>query len=256
MLVDSHCHLNRIDLTPFQGRLDEVLATAEAHGVEHILSVSIDLESWPAMLGQVEHKDSVSVSVGVHPSEDEVRAPTVEELIDLAAHPKVVAIGETGLDYYYGQDSKTRQQAWFRTHIAAARAAQKPLIVHTRDAKEDTLGILKAEGAETVGGVLHCFTEDWDMAARAMELNFYISFSGIVTFKNAKQIQEVAKRMPAERMLVETDSPYLAPVPYRGKSNHPAWVRHVAEGVARLRDESLEQVALATTENYFRLFGK
>jgi TatD DNase family protein len=167
----------------------------------------------------------------------------------------VVAIGETGLDYYYGRDSIARQQDGFRIHIAAARELGKPLIVHTRDAREDTLRILEREGAAEVGGVLHCFTEDWAMAERALALNFYISFSGIVTFKNAKQIQDVARRVPAERLLVETDSPYLAPTPHRGKSNHPAWVRHVAEFVAQLRGESLEQVAAVTTANYFRLFG-
>jgi TatD DNase family protein len=167
----------------------------------------------------------------------------------------VVAVGETGLDYYYGRDSGARQREWFRVHIAAARELGKPLIVHTRDAREDTLRILAEEGAVEVGGVLHCFTEDWAMAERALELGFYISFSGIVTFRNAKPIQEAARRVPAGRLLVETDAPYLAPVPHRGKPNHPAWVRHVAEFVARLRGETLEQVAAATTANYLRLFG-
>jgi TatD DNase family protein len=167
----------------------------------------------------------------------------------------VVAIGETGLDYYYGKGREVQQQARFRTHIQAAVAAAKPLIIHSRDAKQDTLRILREENAELTGGVLHCFTEDWDMAEQAMELNFYISFSGIVTFKNARQLQQVAQRMPVGRMLIETDSPYLAPVPHRGKSNQPAWVKHVAEYIAELRAESFESIASATTGNFFKLFG-
>lgn len=256
MLVDSHCHLDRVDLAPFGGRLAKVLEAAAANGVEHFLCVAIDLENWHAMVSLVREHANVAVSVGVHPSADAGRTPSVAELVKLARHPKVVAIGETGLDYFHGKDSKERQQGYFRTHIAAARETGKPLIIHTRDAREDTLRILAEENADSVGGVLHCFTEDWDMAKRAMDLNFYISFSGIVTFRNAKSLQDVARHMPAERLLVETDSPYLAPMPHRGKSNQPAWVRHVAECVAKLRDESFEQVAETTTANYFRLFGQ
>lgn len=256
MLIDSHCHLDRVDLAPFGGDLAGVLETAVANGVTRLLSVAVDLESWPALVRMTEPYPWIALSVGVHPSEDGGRAPTVAELVASSrAEPRVVAIGETGLDYYYGRDSLTRQQEWFRIHIAAARELGKPLIVHTRDAREDTLRILAEEGAAEVGGVLHCFTEDWAMAERALELNFFISFSGIVTFKNAKPIQDAARRLPADRLLVETDAPYLAPVPHRGKPNHPAWVRHVAECVARLRGESLEQVATVTTANYLRLFG-
>lgn len=255
MLTDSHCHLDRLDLARFGGNLAGVLDAATANGVTRLLSVATDLESWPALTRLTEPYPFIALSVGVHPGEGAGRAPTVAELTALGRASRVVAIGETGLDYYYGRESVARQQDWFRMHIAAARTLGKPLIVHTREAREDTLRILAEEGAAEVGGVLHCFTEDWDMAARALELNFYISFSGIVTFKNARQIQAAAQRMPADRLLVETDSPYLAPIPHRGKPNHPAWVRHVAEFVAQLRGESLEQIAETTTANYLRLFN-
>lgn len=254
MLVDSHCHLDRLDLERFGG-LTDVLETAEAHGVTRLLSVATDLESWPALARLTEPYPQIALSVGVHPSEDGGRAPTKAALTALGRESRVVAIGETGLDYYYGADSADRQRDWFRVHIAAARELGKPLIVHTRAARADTLRVLEEEGAAEVGGVLHCFTEDWAMAEQALALNFHVSFSGIVTFKNAKQIQEVARRLPAERLLVETDSPYLAPVPHRGKPNQPAWVRHVAEFVAGLRGEPLERVAATTTANYGRLFG-
>ena len=253
MLVDSHCHLDRLDLQPFAGRLDQALAAARTAGVGRFLCAAVDLESWPAMLRQVADYPDVVVSVGVHPGAARRRAPTAAELVELAADPKVVAIGETGLDYFHGQD-KERQQRWFRTQIAAALATGKPLIVHTRQAGADTLRILSEEGAAAVGGVIHCFSEDWAMAERALALNFYISFAGIVTFANARPIQEAARRVPAERLLLETDAPYLAPTPQRGQSNQPAWVRYVAECLARLRGETLEQVATATTANYFRLF--
>lgn len=255
MLVDSHCHLDRLDLARFGGGLAGVLEAAKANGVTRLLSVATDLESWPALARLTEPYRNIALSVGVHPSEDGGRAPTVAELVALGREPRVVAIGETGLDYYHGRDSMARQQSWFRIHIAAARELGKPLIVHTRDARDDTLRILEEEGAPEVGGVLHCFTEDWAMAERALWLNFHVSFSGIVTFKNAKPIQDAARRLPAGRLLVETDAPYLAPVPYRGKSNHPAWVRHVAEFVAGLRGETLERVAEVTSANYARLFG-
>jgi TatD DNase family protein len=255
MLVDSHCHLDRIDLTPFGGELDRALAAAAANGVEHFLSVSTELETWPAIAALAEERPAVSISVGVHPNAHGDRPPSVARLVEQAQHPKVVAIGETGLDYYYGGDRREHQQACFRAHVVAARETGKPLIIHTRDAREDTLRVLEEEDAAAVGGVLHCFSEDWEMAAQSLALNFYISFSGIVTFKNAGQLREVARRVPAHRLLVETDSPYLAPVPHRGKPNQPAWVRHVAEHVAHLRGESLEEVARVSTANYFRLFG-
>jgi TatD DNase family protein len=254
MLVDSHCHLDRLNLKPFNGRLDEALAAARAAGVSRFLCVAVDLERWPAMVRQVEPWSEVAVSVGVHPSAARRRPPSVVELVELARHPKVVAIGETGLDYFHGKD-KERQADWFRIHIAAARETGKPLIIHTREAGEDTLRILSEEKAAEIGGVIHCFSEDWSVAERAMALNFAISFSGIVTFPSARPIQEVARRIPADCMLVETDAPYLAPAPWRGQSNQPAWVRQVAEFIARLRGESLEQVAAATTANYIRLFN-
>lgn len=256
MLIDSHCHLDHLDLTPFAGRLASALTAANANGVGHFLCVSLDLAHWPAMMQRVAGFSKVSVSVGVHPTACPIQEPTVAELVRLAQHPKVVAIGETGLDYYHGRNSKARQQERFRLHIAAAKASGKPLIVHTRSAREDTLRILAEEQADTVGGVFHCFSEDWDTATRAMALNFFISFSGIVTFPKAKQIQEVAKRIPLERMLVETDSPYLAPVPHRGKSNQPAWVRYIAESIATLRGEPLARVAEMTTANYGKLFQR
>ncbi len=255
MLVDSHCHLDRLDLAPFDGGLAGVLTAAKAQGVTRLLSVATDLESVPALARLTEPYPHIALSIGVHPGEDGGRAPTVAELAILGRESRVVAIGETGLDYHYGADYAPRQQDWFRLHIAAARQLGKPLIVHTRDAGADTLRILAEEGAAEVGGVLHCFTGDWAMAERALELNFYISFSGIVTFKAARPIQDAARRVPADRFLVETDSPYLAPIPHRGKPNQPAWVRHVAEFVAQLRGESLEQVAATTTANYLRLFG-
>ncbi len=255
MLIDSHCHLDRLHWDRFPGGLAEVMAVAAMQGVNQVLSVATDLESWLALARMTEPYPQIALSVGVHPSEDEGRAPTVAELVALGRETRVVAIGETGLDYYYGGDSAARQQEWFRIHIAAARELGKPLIVHTREARIDTIRILKEAGAAEVGGVLHCFTEDWEMAEQALALGFYISFSGIVTFKNAKQIQEVAQRLPAERLLIETDSPYLAPIPHRGKPNHPAWVRHVAEFIAQLRGESLESIAATTSANYSRLFG-
>ena len=254
MLVDSHCHLDTLDLEPFGGRIEDVLNAARDQGVGHFLCVSINLEDYPGMLALAEPHQQVSVSVGLHPNEQGGHDPDVDELVELAIHPKVIAIGETGLDYFRSDGDLEWQRDRFRRHIAAAKISGKPLIIHSRDAKEDTLEILAAEGASEVGGVMHCFTGDWDMAERAMELNFHISFSGIVTFKNAQVLQEVATRMPADRILVETDCPYLAPVPHRGKQNQPAFVRHVAEYVAGLRSETGEQVATYTTENFRKLF--
>lgn len=257
MLIDSHCHLDRLDLTPYQGRLQGALENAREHGVEHMLCVAIDLERWPGMVEQVAPFPNVSVSVGVHPDARDVHEPTVAQLVALAAEqPRVVAIGETGLDYFHGTGDLEWQRERFRVHIRTAREAGLPLIIHSRQAKEDTLRILAEEGAEEVGGVMHCFAEDWDMAQRSMELGFYISFSGIVTFKNAQSLRDVAVRVPLERMLIETDSPYLAPVPNRGKSNEPAWVGLVAQCIADLRGIDMAAVAEATRENYWRLFGR
>ena len=254
MLIDSHCHLDTLDLEPFGGRLEGVLDAARDQGVGHFLCVSINLEDYPGMLALAEPHEQVSVSVGLHPNEQGGHDPDIDELVELAKHPKVVAIGETGLDYFRSEGDLDWQRDRFRRHIAAAKISGKPLIIHSRDAKEDTLEILEAEGASEVGGVMHCFTGDWDMAERAMELNFHISFSGIVTFKNAQVLQDVATKMPTDRMLVETDCPYLAPIPHRGKQNQPAFVRYVAEYVAGLRGETYEQVAANTTENFKRLF--
>lgn len=252
MYVDSHCHL---DFPELAGRLPQVLENMDANRVSHALCVCVELEKFPDVLAVAERGANLVASVGVHPDYENIREPSAEELVDLARHPKVVAIGETGLDYYRLQGDLEWQRSRFRTHIRAARATAKPLIIHTRAAAEDTLRIMGEEGAAAAGGVMHCFTESWDVAQAALELGFYLSFSGIVTFKNARALQDVAVRMPLERMLIETDSPYLAPVPHRGKSNEPAWVRHVGEFIAQLRGVSPEQIGQATTENYFNLFN-
>jgi len=254
MLVDSHCHLDMLDLKPFEGSMDNVIAAARENGVDRFLCVSVNLEDYPGMLSIVEQYEQVFVSVGLHPNETDGHDPDVAELVSLAEHHKVVAIGESGLDYFRSEGDLEWQRDRFRRHIAAAKQSGKPLIIHSRDAKEDTLRIMEEEGANEIGGVMHCFTGDWDMAQRAMALNFYISFSGIVTFKSATDLQEVASRMSLDRMLVETDCPYLAPVPHRGKQNHPAYTRHVAEFIANLRDDSFENIAKATTRNFERLF--
>ncbi|MGD1990382.1 MAG: TatD family hydrolase, partial [Chromatiales bacterium] len=248
-LVDSHCHLDRVDLSAYGNSFDAMLAAANAEGVEHMLCVSIDLESYPAMLELVDDHPGISVSVGVHPNDHDRREPTVEELIELAAHPRNVAIGETGLDYFRSdRESCDWQRERFRTHIRAANACEKPLIIHTRDARQDTIRILQEEHAEKARGVMHCFTETWEMAQQAMELGFYISFSGIVTFKNAEELRDVAMRVPLERMLIETDSPYLAPTPYRGKPNEPKYVSRVAETIAELRGIQADELARITRD--------
>jgi len=256
-LVDSHCHLDRLQLDPWNGELNGALDHAAEQGVGFYLCVAIDLEHYPDILAMARANERVAVSVGVHPNEQEGHDPSVEELIALAGDSQVVAIGETGLDYFRSEatagenDGLEWQRRRFRTHIAAAKATGKPLIIH---ATEDTLRILKEEGADQVGGVMHCFVEDWNVAQRALDLNFDISFSGIVTFNSAKALKEVAQKIPASRMLVETDAPYLAPVPHRGKPNQPAYVRHVAECVAQLRGSSWQAVAETTSENFFRRF--
>lgn len=255
MLVDSHCHLDHLKLDAFDGVLDRALEAANDAGVEHFLCVGIDLESWPEMLRRVEHREDVSCSVGLHPNGHIQNVPEVADLTVRAAHPKVVAIGETGLDYHYSADRREAQLESFRVHTEAARASGKPLIVHSRAAKADTLQVLHEAAAQGVRGVMHCFTEDWEMARRALDQGFYISFSGIVTFRSAEELRDVARRVPLDRVLVETDSPWLAPVPHRGKSNQPAWVRSVAEQVAGVRGISLEALGEATTANFYRLFG-
>jgi TatD DNase family protein len=249
-LVDSHCHL---DFPEFEGKLAEVREEMRVNGVTHALCISVELPKFPKVLALAQAHDNFFASVGVHP-DHEAEAVEAARLVELARHPKVVAIGETGLDYHRLSGDLEWQRERFRTHIRAARKSRKPLVIHTRDAAEDTLRIMREEGAGEVGGVMHCFTETQEVADGALALGFHISFSGIVTFKNANQLKEVARRVPLERMLVETDSPYLAPVPHRGKTNRPGLVRHVAEEVARLRGIALEDLAEATTRNFFRLF--
>ncbi|MEJ1296055.1 MAG: TatD family hydrolase [Candidatus Sedimenticola sp. (ex Thyasira tokunagai)] len=255
MLVDSHCHLDRIDLTPFDNSFERLLDCTREEGIGHTLCVSIDLESYPAMCALVEGQPGVSLSVGVHPNDHERHEPEPEELAELALHPQNVAIGETGLDYFRSEGDLTWQQDRFRRHIAAARLCNKPLIIHTRAARDDTLQILQEEGADRVGGVMHCFTEDWDMAKAALDMGFYISFSGIITFNSAADLREVAKKVPEDRILIETDAPYLAPAPHRGKPNIPAYVALVADKLAEVRGVERERVVETTGDNFFRLFS-
>lgn len=251
MFIDSHCHLNFPGLSE---QLDALLANMQANDVSHALCVSVDLDSFPQVLALAERHDNLYASVGVHPDYELEKEPTQDEIVRLARHPKVIAIGETGLDYYRLTGDLEWQRERFRTHIRAAREVGKPLIIHTRSAAPDTLRIMFEEQAGAVGGVMHCFTEDLDVALTAIDLGFHISFSGILTFKNAASIKEVAQRIPLDRILIETDSPYLAPTPHRGKTNQPAYVKHVAEEIARLRGISLEEVGQATTQNFKRLF--
>lgn len=252
LLVDSHCHL---DFPEFQGREDELVTAMQANGVGWALVAGVTLERFPGVLALAKRFPRLFAAVGVHPDTQEGQEADEETLLRLADHPKVVAIGETGLDYYRLEGDLEWQRDRFRTHIRAARKCRKPLIIHTREAAADTLRILEEEAAGEVGGVFHCFTENRAVAEAALALGFHISISGIVTFKNALQIKEVATLVPLDRLLVETDAPYLAPVPYRGKLNHPALVRHVAEEVAKLRGIRIEDLADATTSNFFRLFG-
>jgi TatD DNase family protein len=251
-LVDSHCHL---DFPDFDGRMDAVRAEMAAHGVTHALCISVSLARFPKVLALAERYPNFYASVGVHPDDAERSSVDEDELVRLARHPRVLAIGETGLDYYRTTGDTEWQRERFRAHIRAARRAAKPLVIHTRAAAADTLRIMREERAEEAGGVLHCFTESQETADAALALGFHISFSGIVTFKNAGALKEVARRVPLERLLVETDSPYLAPVPFRGKANQPAFVRYVAEEVARLRGVAVGELAEATTRNFFRLFS-
>ncbi|MGH8744811.1 MAG: TatD family hydrolase [Burkholderiales bacterium] len=251
MFVDSHCHINFPELA---GNVSDVLAKMRENQVSHALCVGVNFPEFPQVLALAEQYPNIYASVGVHPDYQEEGEVTTDELLQRADHPKVIAIGETGLDYYRLKGDLEWQKRRFRSHIRAAKACRKPLIIHTRDAAKDTLSIMQEEGASEIGGVMHCFTGSWEMAQAAMAMNFYISFSGIVTFKNAAGLRQVAVQVPLERMLIETDSPYLAPVPYRGKTNQPAFVRHVAEEIAKLRDLPLEDVAQSTSQNFFRLF--
>jgi TatD DNase family protein len=255
MYIDSHCHINFPELAE---RLPEIFGKMADNQVTHALCVCVDLPDFPQVLSLADQYPNVYASVGVHPDYVETPEPDVDELVRLSEHPKIVAIGETGLDYYRLEGDLEWQRERFRRHIRASRATGKPLIIHTRAAAEDTIRIMREEGAGTgdggAGGVMHCFTESLEVAQAAMEMGFYISFSGIVTFKSAKELQAVARAVPLERMLIETDSPYLAPVPFRGKTNEPGFVKHVAEYLATLKEISLDRVARQTTENFFDLF--
>ncbi len=251
MLVDSHCHL---DFPELAGRIDQVLDFMRDAGVGAALCIGVNLEKLPDVLSLAEQHMNLFASVGVHPEHQVCTEPDVATLVRYAQHKRVIGIGETGLDYYWHKDRPEWQRERFRVHIRAAKESGKPLIIHTRNAAEDTLKIMREEGAEAVGGVMHCFTETLTMAESAIALGFYISFSGIVTFKNATQLKEVAKSIPLDRILMETDSPYLAPVPYRGKINEPAYVRHVANEIANLRGLDIKLVEQTTTANFCRLF--
>ena len=255
-LVDSHCHIPIICAADGAPSASEVVANAAAEGVGHMLCVGVDLETLDGVLDVAARYENVFASVGVHPNTGvEAREPTEADLLDHAARTRVVAIGETGLDYYRNDVPVPQQHERFRTHIRAARETGKPLIIHSRDAGDDLVRILREERADEVGGVMHCFVDTWEVAQATMDLGFMISFSGIVTFKNAREVQEVARRVPLSHLLIETDSPWLAPVPHRGKTNQPAFVRHVGECVADLKDSSIEEIASVTTDNFFRLFS-
>jgi len=249
--VDSHCH---IDFPELAANLDSVLEQMRQNEVISALCVSVNLTDFPPMLKLVEQHPNLYASVGVHPDYEGAEEPSVARLVELAQHPKVIAIGETGLDYFRLKGDLEWQRVRFRTHIRAARETSKPLVIHTREAAADTLHIMVEEKADEAGGVMHCFTETWEVAEAALAMGFYISFSGIVTFKNAKQLKEVAQRVPLERILIETDAPYLAPAPHRGKLNQPAYVKHVAEEIALLRGISVAEAGQCTTENFERLF--
>jgi TatD DNase family protein len=252
-LVDSHCHL---DFPELADKLPQVLARMQENGVGQALCVSVNLDDFPRVLALAESQEVLWASVGVHPDYPDAGEPTPQQLVHLARHAKVLAIGETGLDYYRLQGDLEWQRARFRNHIRAARECGKPLIVHTRAAAEDTIRLMREERADEAGGVMHCFTESWEVAQAALDLGFYISFSGIVTFKNARELKDVARRVPLDRMLIETDAPYLAPVPYRGKMNEPGLVRYVAEEIARLRECDADSIAKATTGNFKALFER
>jgi TatD DNase family protein len=251
MFVDSHCHLDFPDFAADLPRLLEAMRVAQ---VTHALCISVDLPDWPRVHALALHHENLYATAGTHPDYPDTEEPTIARLVALAGEPKVVAIGETGLDYYRLQGDLAWQRERFRTHIRAAREVGKPLVVHTRSAAEDTLRIMREERAGDVGGVMHCFTESWEFAQGALDLGFHISFSGIVTFKNASALKDVAQRVPLDRMLIETDAPYLAPVPHRGQRNEPSFVPHVAQEIARLRALPVPQVAQATSDNFFRLF--
>lgn len=254
MFVDSHCHLDCIDLVDFNNDFDQLVKHSRDSEIEHMLCVSINLKEYPSMLEKVRAYPNISVSAGMHPMADQSDEFSIEYLTTLATDEKVVAIGETGLDYFYHKGDPAWQQERFRAHIQVANKVDKPAIIHTRDAGKDTIEILQQENAEKCSGVIHCFTETQDFANQAMELGFMISISGIVTFKNADALRKIAKTIPDEHLLIETDSPYLAPIPHRGKQNQPAFVKHVAETLAEIRNTSVEHIAEVSRNNFYRLF--
>jgi len=251
VFVDSHCHL---DFPELSAELPQLLAAMRENDVTHALCIGVDLPAWPGVLAIAQSHANLYATVGVHPDYTDTPEPSIADLVAMAQADKVVAIGETGLDYYRLEGDLEWQRKRFRTHIRAARETGKPLVVHTRSAADDTIAIMREERAGEAGGVMHCFTETWAVAEAALDLGFHISFSGIVTFKNAVELKEIARRVPLDRMLIETDSPYLAPVPFRGKRNQPAWVRYVGEAVAQLRGVPVDAIARATSDNFFRLF--
>lgn len=255
MLIDSHCHLDRLDLRPYAGEFAHFMEHVRREGISHMLCAGINLETFPRMRElAAAYPDEISVAVGVHPNECKKVTISAEKLLAYGRDEQVVAIGETGLDYFRSEGDLTWQRERFRLHIQVAKTLRKPLVVHSRSAREDTLKIWAEEGAEEVGGVLHCFTEDWEMAKRALDMNLYVSFSGIITFQKTEAIQEVACKVPEDRFLIETDSPYLAPVPFRGQPNYPHYVRYVAETIAKLRGVSFERIAQASARNFYTLF--
>lgn len=254
-IIDSHCHLDSLDYENRHKNVDEVIQNAKARGVHHFLSVCTTIGRFEAMKNLTAHRNDVSLSCGVHPLNVEDEPFDYDKLFQFAQDPKVVAIGETGLDYHYTPETKTLQQSLFVQQIEIANKLNKPLIIHTRSARKDTMNMLEQNGAEKCGGVLHCFTEDWTMAKRALEIGFYISISGIITFRNAEELRDVVRKIPLDRLLIETDSPYLAPIPYRGKPNQPAYVRETCEYVATLKGVSTEELARITTENVQKLFN-
>ncbi len=253
-LVDSHCHLDMLELDGFANGLDDVIAAAQQQAVKHFLCVSVTTDRFPVMQVIAQRYPNVSLSYGVHPNEQDTYDPTLAELITACQAPEIVAVGETGLDYYYNEGDLNWQQQRFCRHIEAAQAVTKPLIIHCRDAFADTYALLADVGVPSAGAVMHCFTGDWSQAKRALDMGLMISFSGILTFKNAKALQDAAKQVPLDRMLIETDAPYLAPVPMRGKPNYPAYVRYTAEVLADIKQISLSTLAAHTTENFFKLF--
>ena len=251
-IIDSHCHIN---FPEFEDRIDELLANARDNDVHHMLCIATSWENAPEVRQLSLDHEVISASFGVHPTTTDGHEPSLQEIVAKVSDTQIVAVGETGLDYYWHKDRPGWQHERFERHIEAAKQTGKPLIIHTRDSASDTMDKLESYGAADCGGVMHCFAEDWAIARRALDIGFYISFSGIVTFKSASEIQEVAKKAPADRILVETDSPYLAPVPKRGRQNQPAYVRHTAEFIAGLRDTTLDEIAELTTENFYRLFA-